>query len=605
MTSFLIIEDPDPARRAEHLRRVGETGAPVAGMVPGGCGCGTVDVVWWTGEGAPVSRQCDDAGLAVVWGDALGGADGTFMDAAGVRQAWSLPGESRVADVARVEPFDGFHAAAVFDVAARRIVLGADIFGLFPIYYWSDATVMLAASSPALIHRHPRFMPALDPLGLAGLLLTERSVGGRTLLQNVRRVAGSHLLVREAGSPARELRQYRFVATDRCHGLAFDDQIALIDHESERAIRRQSKPAVRQATLLSGGRDSRMVASYLVDQGERPAALTFGRPMDHDAVCARKVARRLGLTRRLCDYSVADYPHFASQLARWEHGSNGFGSVYSWGMMTPLASLGDRVFTGYYLDALLSPPAALADPSLCDFAHVYASHVSRGLGKETLSALLRTDVFGTALEQLELEISQSYLEHGEDATTRAWCFYLWERVRYMIGCVPWRLTPGAWPVLPALDRRWMETLAAMPLSQLVGRRAQDALLRRRFPHLNRTPVARPGDDTTPLEPGLLQRARHALSTRPSVARARTLLRGVWPREHRYYYRINDFNGAGWRAIRREAEAQRAKVKDIFDAKVLATVLPPPDTTMRFNDDLLGAAGLRTLVGVMIWAGQHL
>jgi len=603
MANFLIVVDADEGRRQAYLRSVALAGSPVAGLVRSECGSGVGAAMWWSRPGTPVSQAADDTGFAVVWGDALGGPADTFLGAAEVRRTWAPPG-GRWADPAGIPPFDGYHATAVWDGAARRLIVGADLIGLFPLFYWADSQVLLVSSSPELFLSHPRFTREVDALGLAGLLLTDRAVGGRTLLRGVRRVAGGHLLIGEAGGVPVERAQYRFTTSSLHHGLEGPERIELIGSETARAIRRQTRPATRDAVLLSGGRDSRMVAGYLVELGQRPPALTFGRATDHDAICARRVAERLGLEQQLRDYPEQSYPLFARQVARWEHGANGFGSIYGWGMTAPLAALGDRVFTGYYLDALLSPPHALADAATCSFASVYASHIARGLGPATLTELLRHAGPGPGIAQLEEEIRATYLGYGDDDVTRAWCFYLYDRVRHFIGSIPWRLSFGAWPVLPALDRRWMHTMTAMPLAALTERRAQDAVLRGRFPQLNRTPIARPSDDTTPLEPGLLRRAAKALGARPAVARALARIRQRALPEQRYYYRINDFNGGGWRAIRREADAHRAKLHDFLDPAVLNRVLPAPDAELQFEDGLLSTSGLRTLVGVLLWAGDH-
>jgi asparagine synthase (glutamine-hydrolysing) len=81
------------------------------------------------------------------------------------------------------------------------LTLGADLIGMFPVYWWTGGEVLLAGSSPELFRLHPCFRSSIDLEGLTGILLTMNSVDGRTLLEGVRRLAPGHFLRADGRRP--------------------------------------------------------------------------------------------------------------------------------------------------------------------------------------------------------------------------------------------------------------------------------------------------------------------------------------------------------------------------------------------------------------------
>jgi asparagine synthase (glutamine-hydrolysing) len=74
-------------------------------------------------------------------------------------------------------------------------------------------------------------------------------------------------------------------------------------------------------------------------------------------------------------------------------------------------------------------------------------------------------------------------------------------------------------------------------------------------------------------------------------------------EPRYYYRMYDLNGPGWRAIRRLAEPHRETLSDLFDVKALREYLPPPEDTIEMRDTIVDGSGRKLLLGLMLWRGR--
>src|SRR5690606_13643361 len=149
---------PDPGRRTRFCHKAKPLLALLEGLALGECGAGAFSAMWASGPRAPISTWSDGSNAAVVWGRALADDDGRMVQAAELPAIWS--------DVARAMPpaFDGYHAAVSYD-PHRGLTVGADILGMYPVFWWSDGTVHLVGSSPELFRHHPRFRWNLDLAG--------------------------------------------------------------------------------------------------------------------------------------------------------------------------------------------------------------------------------------------------------------------------------------------------------------------------------------------------------------------------------------------------------------------------------------------------------
>lgn len=157
-----------------------------------------------------------------------------------------------------------------------------------------------------------------------------------------------------------------------------------------------------------------------------------------------------------------------------------------------------------------------------------------------------------------------------------------------------------------VDRQVLESAGGMPAATLANRRAQGELLCRRVPPLATLPLACASTNTRPLRP----RLRYLL-TQPLRKQLRRLRRRVnfgdhQRGEHRYHLRINDFNMPGWMAVRWQVDPYREWVLDLFNKDVLDELLPAPDVRLPTDKDrFVEAFGLKSLLGFILWAKDHL
>ncbi|HEX5830884.1 MAG TPA: hypothetical protein VFY16_07895, partial [Gemmatimonadaceae bacterium] len=183
---------------------------------------------------------------------------------------------------------------------------------------------------------------------------------------------------------------------------------------------------------------------------------------------------------------------------------------------------------------------------------------------------------------------------------RYWWFSLTTRVRYHLGSAAWHVSFGDWPVSLALDRALLGVVTAMPIAALSERRMQTELMVRKFPRLAALPLDRNSEDDAPL----IRTARAHLR---AALRARLAPAGRWlgpRRERRYYYRTFDFDGDGWRRVREAAEPYRGRCDALVDRATLDALLPPPGQRLQVADGIIGSAGPKLLLGLVMWAATR-
>lgn len=593
MANVLVVLDADTARRAAYVAAVRSKIALVPDLTAGSCEHGVWTAVWAASPSAPIDSVSTADGGSVVWGTAYD-AQGQRATAADVRAAWNNGG---------LTVWDGFYGALSADVIGR-LVVGADLFGVFPIYYWHGNGVVLIGTSTELFDLHPEFRKRFSVAALVGILMTNGLVDGATLWQDVRRLRPGHLL-RACADGVQEVEAYRIPEAVDTTGLPLAGDIALLGDAVAAAVRRQAPQGPRYGLLLSGGLDSRMLAGFLVHQGISPRALTLGVPGDLDMRCAAAVARALGLEHAAAEPDPACYPGYARLQAQWEHLANGFNTVRDWWTRSRVAQLGDRLVTGLLADAVVggisiawayspSPPGMSYDAFTANMPKL-------GVPADVLRQLLKPE-YADLVQETESLLRREFESYGHSGAHRAWCYDLAHGERFHVGGMAWHLSLGSWPVIPALDRELIRVASRLPAASLATRTAQLGLIESHLPELASVPLDRSdllADHPQYISPRLRQRL--AAQIRMEFHKVR---RRFSRTESRYWYRVNDFDGDAWSGVRRCAEPLRARVDHVLRRDVLDTLVLPPDARAR-DSQRVPESGLKLLVGFMLWADQHM
>jgi asparagine synthase (glutamine-hydrolysing) len=209
-----------------------------------------------------------------------------------------------------VHHLDGMFAFAIFDTAAKRLVLGRDRAGEKPLYYLEqDGELMFASEIKALL-AHPRVARRIDTEALSRYLLYGYFPAPHTPFQGIRKLPAGHLLIAENGTAAArpywDLRRFVSEGAGPAGAAAAPGRGAVPDfEEAVRETRRLLREAVELrlradvpvGVLLSGGLDSSSIAALAVEiKGSGIPSFALGmEAQDFDeAGYAKRAAAHLG-----------------------------------------------------------------------------------------------------------------------------------------------------------------------------------------------------------------------------------------------------------------------------------------------------------------------
>jgi asparagine synthase (glutamine-hydrolysing) len=382
--------------------------------------------------------------------------------------------------------------------------------------------------------------------------------------------------------------------------------VHLLGATLEDAVARHAPAGRRYGLLLSGGLDSRMLGGFLKENNVDVDTLTLGVAGDIEMQTATRVARALGYRHGKAEIPYAFYSDLASLAVKWEHLANGFSHVIGWGICPYASELPSPAVTGLVMDSIIGPHLLFrpdSGPSGASFEQVFAFYNSWGVRVDLLQKLLRRETFDGMVSDTIDRLRRRFESYADLPSQRAWCFQLHHRARFHVGSAAWQLTFATWPSLPAISAKVLGAAGGMSPSTLANRRAQKTLLAARFPELAALPLDRNSYDTRPLYPTL--RSLCVDTARTGLSFVGRVVTGVARAERRRYYRTFDINNAGWRAVRRAAEPYRRAVYHLFNADVFDALLPGPEHSIALRDGIIDAAGLKQLLGFLLWSRDHL
>ncbi len=605
-----MVVDPVDERRLSYVKTIEPLLSPVDGLVTSSCSSGEFCAAWSAGTWTPISHAADGKNVAIIFGDAIKGSGSERMTAEQLRRYW---GGSRLPDA-----LGGFHAAATYS-PQKGVVIGADLLGIFPIYYYASEDVILVGSSPELFRYHPCFEMKLNPVGFVGIFLTKGMFDGQTLLCGVRRLAPGHLLMWRPGERAEEVLQFEPQVSTKYFGLKLSEQVEVLGQALDEAISRHVPKGEKYGLMLSGGLDSRVLGGYLRRKDLDVVALTEGLPTDNEMRCAIPVANALGFKHVPFNVGYDNYAHYADLSATWQHLCEGFTSMMFWGFHPHLRKTATRVVTGYFATEILGDlfNSAIPKPGKPASFQTFFRFLNRSSFKpEILRKLLKEEHFDDLVSETLRKVRKTYESYSGLEFQRVWRYGLHHYMRFHVGSVVWPLSFGAWPILPFADQKVLETVGGMPIGALQDRHAERELLRKKFPKLARLPLNGITYDTTPLMPTPRQKGLQQIYGDGGIWKlegARNLriimlvkLRG----DRRYYSRISHFDSPGWQTVRKTAEPYLKLTSQFLDEDTVQELMPPPTAgyahvrrTMK-RTGMTETTGLKTLLGFALWLQKH-
>jgi asparagine synthase (glutamine-hydrolysing) len=214
------------------------------------------------------------------------------------------------------ERLQGIFAFALYDAAARRLVLVRDPLGVKPLYWWSDgATFAFASEVKALLALPQLARRRVNRAGVAQMLVTRYVLRPATLFEDVQRLPEGCWML--AGGTPQRYWDVRF----QPQPIGMDEALEELDALLRRTVQMQLMADVPLGVQLSGGVDSGLVTA-LADaarraRGDPEPVQTFSVGFDiaefSELGHARAVAQRYGTRHREL---VVGFRDFAAMLPR-------------------------------------------------------------------------------------------------------------------------------------------------------------------------------------------------------------------------------------------------------------------------------------------------
>ena len=202
-----------------------------------------------------------------------------------------------------VAAMNGCFTAAI--ETPRETVLVTDRYGTIPVYIHRTPERVYASDDPWRVVAALESPPTLNPMSALDLLRTGYVTGTATLIGSIDTVAPASIVRVHRG----ELRgtrywEYGYRPEPTPWNVAEDRLADVLWRVADRTMRAVESRGYRSALTLSGGLDSRVLASILSKAADNPPlALSYGIRADPEIDVAREVASCLGM------------PHFQTLVA--------------------------------------------------------------------------------------------------------------------------------------------------------------------------------------------------------------------------------------------------------------------------------------------------
>jgi asparagine synthase (glutamine-hydrolysing) len=220
-----------------------------------------------------------------------------------------------------VKHLDGMFAFAIWDRAARRLMLARDRLGVKPLYYVERNGMLAFASEIKALLVHPEIPRELDRDSL-GLYLALKTVPSpRTLFSGIRKLPAGCVVVCDANGASSPAPYWDAVASDRPMAAKRNehDDVESVRRLLTESVAKRMMSDVPIGVFLSGGLDSSAIVALMSPMVSQPINTFSAGIADvagyNEFEFARDVAKRFSTNHEEVSVRAADVADYVSQLA--------------------------------------------------------------------------------------------------------------------------------------------------------------------------------------------------------------------------------------------------------------------------------------------------
>jgi asparagine synthase (glutamine-hydrolysing) len=213
----------------------------------------------------------------------------------------------------------GMFAFALWDRAAKKLLLARDRVGIKPFYYYRDSEKLLFASEPKAILTYPGLARFVDALAVEDYLAYGMVSGTRSIFRGLQQIPPGHTLLVQADRLDAAPRRYWQLCLRSDDTRTPDDWQEEIQAKLEETVRLHLLADVPVGAFLSGGLDSSMVvalAASSVQGALQTFSIGFADESFSELPYARQVAERFG-TRHVEEIATPDAVSLLDELTHY------------------------------------------------------------------------------------------------------------------------------------------------------------------------------------------------------------------------------------------------------------------------------------------------
>lgn len=331
----------------------------MASCSPTQVGIGRIDIGIFNSQSQPL-RNSDNSLLLTMAGEFYS-VDG--QEPEGVRRHENLAlelfetyGSDLVAHV------KGAFVIAVIDETQKKIWVLNDRHGQYPLYYAHYGNTFAFAPEMSGILADPSFPRDLDQIALLQFLRLQAVLGERTYFQGMKYLRQASCLEFNWASNELKVKSYWDFSHVEENPVDFEEAVDTAGRLLLQGVERMTDGTLRLGVYLSGGLDSRTLASMARTLGYPITTITYGEPGCRDEILARRIARRIGSDHHYFPFLdgqwVEQYSELHMDLTEGYHGWNHSHSIST---LAAARTLIDVNLTGWNGGEVLHPGSAIED----------------------------------------------------------------------------------------------------------------------------------------------------------------------------------------------------------------------------------------------------
>lgn len=409
---------------------------------------------------------------------------------------------------------NGFFTIGIVDRRGpqAKLVLTCDRVGSLPIYYSAEDGAFVFSSKLGLLAKSGLVQPESDLHAAADFFAFSFFLGDSTPFRNIRCLPPGATLVREGDSTEVDVTHAYFQVDRpfRSRKQCFDEVLDRFNH----VVRRQVGAVRRTAIALTGGLDSRAVASAAVRAGLRPASLIHTVPDATDRGIAQSVAEACGFEHAWVPVGPHGLVENVEPFLEITGGLVGTLEPHTLCCLPALCDAAEIFVTGiggefsraFYWAKESSLPAGNDSLARILFKKMNCVFTDDALSKKVFSAPELHRAPEKALESLARRLDA--LPRGLAPSAKLDLFYLHERLRKLLVVKGTAVVRSAVEIRhPFLDGPLLDLLWRLPEELRRTGALHRHLIARNHPALSRIPLTKTGE---PMDSGYLGRLKKAV-----------------------------------------------------------------------------------------------